>query len=187
MNFRFAQGATATALEGQLEELKHSLPAVVSPLPANKSSEERGPKFKDAHDLIIDKILERQASGKKFTHIEIALELGYTQAYFSLITGTQQFRARLAERQTALLDPTMVLEANDRLEALLNVSLDKVHNAVVAGSGGHEFALKVAEFGARAKGLGQKETNHNNTQQFVVMVPPKAESATAWVTEHAPR
>lgn len=187
MQFRFAQGAADEAVKAQLEELKTCLPAAVSPLPSNPSSDQRGPKFKDAHDLIIDKILEKQASGKKFTHIEIATELGYTQAYFSLITGTQQFRARLAERQTALLDPTMVLEANDRLEALLNVSLDKVHTAVVGGAGGHEFALKVAEFGARAQGMGQPKQATNNTQQFVVMVPPKAESATAWVTEHAPR
>lgn len=104
------------------------------------------------HDAIVDLILAEPAIEKQ----EIASRFGYSIKYVSIVTSSDAFRERLAQRKAQLVDPLIAASINDRMRALtersLEVLLDKVNqpSSTVDAS----LALQAAQLGAKGLNIG---------------------------------
>lgn len=135
-----------------------------------------------SHDAMIDFILANPMAAQG----QIASHFGYTQAWVSRIMNSDAFLARLAERKTELVDPTIVATIDEKLRALAAKSLDVVLDKLTV-SGSPDMALKALEVSTKALGFGARQQNLNLQQNFVVALPPKAASADEWALAHGPQ
>lgn len=133
-----------------------------------------------SHDAMIDLIIARP----EVSQGELALHFGYTQPWVSRVMNSDAFQARLAERKTELIDPTITATLDEKLRALAAKSLDVVLEKLTL-TNSVEVGLKAIEITTRALGYGARQQNVNLQQNFVVALPPKAESEQAWVNAHA--
>lgn len=138
-------------------------------------------RVKYTHDAMIDLIIQNPMVSQG----EIAGHFGYTQAWVSRILNSDAFQARLAERRTELIDPTIVATIEEKLRALASKSLDVVMDKLTVTPTG-DMALKALDITTKALGFGARQQNLNVQQNFVVALPPKAASAEQWVSAHGP-
>lgn len=138
-------------------------------------------RVKYSHDGMIDLILANPAISQN----DLARHFGYTAAWVSRVVNSDAFNARLAERKTEVIDPSLVLSIEEKLKAVasksLDVVLEKLHVAPTP-----DFALKAMEIATKAAGYGARQANVSVQQNFVVALPPKAASAEQWVSAHGP-
>lgn len=133
------------------------------------------------HDAMIDLIVANPSISQK----EIAAHFGFTQAWVSQVLGADAVRERLAARKAELIDPTILLSFDRRLESLAAQSMELLaENLQVHRSS--DTALKVLDITTRSLGYGAKAAVQV-TQNFVVAMPAKAVDGTAWVEGHKPR
>ena len=133
------------------------------------------------HDAMIDLLIANPAISQG----EVAKHFGYTQGWVSRITNSDAFQARLAERKTELVDPSIVATIDEKMRALASKSLDVVLEKLTVTQN-PDTALKALEITSKALGYGARQQNLNVQQNFVVALPPKAVDAESWVSAHGP-
>lgn len=137
-------------------------------------------RVKYTHDAMIDLIIAQPAISQG----ELAKHFGYTQSWVSRIMNSDAFLARLAQRKADIVDPQLVLSVDEKLRAVASRSLDKVLEKLEAAPS-FDQALAAVNVVSRALGYGARERNLNLQANFVVALPPKAESAEAWAGKYA--
>lgn len=139
-------------------------------------------RVKYTHDAMIDLIIANPA----LTQNELAKNFGYTVPWVSRIMNSDAFQARLAERKSELVDPSLVASIDEKLRALASKSLDVVLEKLTVTQSA-EMGLKALEISSKALGYGARQQNLNVQQNFVVALPPKAASAADWAAAHGPQ
>lgn len=109
-------------------------------------------KVRYSHDAMIDLIVENPWISQN----EIAAVFGYTAPWVSLIFSSDAFKERLTQRKEELIDPTIRASIEERLRSVVNRSLEVLAEKLSkpAGSVPDNLALRAAEMGAKALGLG---------------------------------
>ena len=74
------------------------------------------------HEAMIDLILQEPT----VTQVELAEVFGYSIGWVQTVLSSDSFRARLAERKAALVDPAIANSLNERLQTVAIKSLDLV-------------------------------------------------------------
>lgn len=134
------------------------------------------------HDAMIDLILAVPGISQG----EIAKQFGHTQAWVSRIFCSDAFQARLAERKTELLDPTIIASLEERMRGVTMQSLD-ILAAKLEATQSAEMALQTLGVTTKALGFGARVTGPQSVQNnFVVMVPEKSKSVSDWQAAHCP-
>lgn len=162
-------------IERELEWLKQS-----SPLQGTESAAAAIQRVHYTHDAMIDCILREP----KITQGKLAEFFGYTQAWVSRILNSDAFQARLAQRKSELVDPTLALTIDERLRALATKSLDVLQEKLELPSATFDMALETAKVATKALGYGARQNNLQVQQNFVVALPPKAPSASEWAEKY---
>lgn len=157
-------------------------PAQSAPLQGTTSAAGAIARVKYSHDAMIDLII----ADPRISQGQIAEAFGYTQAWVSRIMNSDAFLARMAQRKADLVDPTIVASIEEKLRALASVSLDVVLEKVQLTKN-PDLALSAAKLSTTALGFGARQQNVAIQQNFVVPLPPKAESAESWGAAFAPK
>jgi hypothetical protein len=154
---------------------------MATPLAVSETAKESGrgiQRVKYSHDAMIDLILQRPG----ITQNEVALYLGYSVGWTSSIMNSDAFQARLAERKTELVDPVIVKTIEERMETLAHQSLEIVQKKLQATEN-PDLAIKALELSTKALGMGARQQNITQQNNYVVALPPKAESESAWAKQ----
>lgn len=152
-----------------------------TPLQGTESAAGAIARVKYSHDAMIDLII----ASPMISQAAIAKHFGYTQPWVSRIFNSDAFQARLAERKTELVDPTIALTIDEKLKAVADKSLDVVLEKLNL-SPTFDMAVKAAELTSKALGYGARDRGGVVQNNFVVALPGKAESAQSWMERHAP-
>lgn len=129
-----------------------------------------------SHDAMIDLLMAEPG----ILQSKIAKVFGYTQAWVSRVINSDAFNARLAERKTEIIDPTIIMNFEERLQAMAGQSLDIVVEKLATTGGSFDNALKALEMSTKALGYGAKQQNVNVQQNFVVALPGKITDPNTW-------
>jgi predicted XRE-type DNA-binding protein len=135
-----------------------------------------------SHDAMIDEIIREPSISQN----QLAEMFGYTVPWVSRVMNSEAFQARLAERKGDIVDPSLILSIDEKLRALASVSLDVVLEKV-ATTRNPDLALNAAKLSTTALGYGARQQNVAIQQNFVVPLPPKADSAADWGQMYAPK
>lgn len=102
------------------------------------------------HDALIDLIIQNPT----WTQNQFAAEFGYTAGWLSNILASDAFQVKMAVRREEIVDPQIKASMKERFAALaiqsLKVLQDKLNSTDVSAT----VALRAAELGAKALGLG---------------------------------
>lgn len=135
------------------------------------------------HEAVIDWILAEPG----VTQREIAAEFGYTEAWMSIIIGSDAFKEKLAERKAQLTDPRIIASINERLDAVAKRSLDRIMDRLDSPVHG---SIKTADLVSIARlGVGDKNTRPAGptiqTNLYVVALPTPAKTAETWLSNRS--
>ena len=133
--------------EGLMRELQAAgLPAKSESAPTMGGLQ----KVRYTHEAMIDLIVANPWVSQN----QIAAHFGYTPAWISNVFASDAFQERLAARREEIVDPALKATLEERFRALvlrsLEVLQEKLNKPVVSDT----VALKAAELGAKALGLG---------------------------------
>ncbi len=103
-----------------------------------------------SHDAMIDLIITHPGISQK----DLAAHFGYTPAWVSAVFASDAFQAKLAKRREEIIDPEMRASLKERAEALYRRSLDILMEKLDKPAVSDNVALKAAELGAKALGIG---------------------------------
>lgn len=131
------------------------------------------------HDAVIDMILSRPGVSQR----ELAAHFGYTESWLSRVINSDAFLARLADRKKELIDPGILQSIDEKYKNLASTSLMVLQEKLEA-SKSVDLALKTAELATKALGYGARNTGVQINQQFVAVLPEKAESQNAWLAKY---
>jgi hypothetical protein len=139
-------------------------------------------KIRYSHDAMIDMIV----ANPWISQGELALNFGYTEGWVSQVIASDAFQARLAERKDALVDPYLRATIEERFRGLIARSLEILMRKLEqpAKEISDELALKALDIASKAAGYGAKGASVNVQANFVVAVPGKAPSTTAWAEKY---
>lgn len=127
------------------------------------------------HDALIDLMIAQPMVAKQ----DLAKHFGYTGAWISRVTNSEAFQARLAQRKSDIIDPSLVMSIEERLKAVTSQSLDIVMEKLEAAPS-LDSAMKVLEMSTKALGYGARQANVAVQQNFVVAMPQKVTNAHDW-------
>jgi hypothetical protein len=136
-------------------------------------------RVKYSHDAMIDLLIARP----EIKQGEIALQFGYTQAWVSRVMNSDAFLARLAQRKSDIVDPSIALTLDEKFRALADQSLDVIMEKLTVTKN-PDTALKALELTSKALGYGARQQNLNVQQNFVVAMPNKVQSPEDWAAMH---
>ncbi len=124
----------------------------------------RPTKLRYTHEAVIDQIVANPWVSQN----QLAAMFGYTPGWLSTVMGSDAFKAKLAERRGEMVDPALQMTLNERFNGLVEKSLAVLQEKLSqpALSIPNNLALRAAELGAKALGLGQP--NHSTV---VVAMP----------------
>lgn len=128
----------------------------------------RPTKLRYTHEAVIDMIIAEPGVSQG----KLAAMFGYTQGWLSTVMGSDAFKAKLAERRAEVVDPVLQMSLNERFSSMVEKSLEVLQEKLSqpALQVPDQLALRAAELGAKALGLGG-----NQTAQVVVMQPDHLE------------
>jgi hypothetical protein len=132
------------------------------------------------HDAMIDLLIQNP----KISQNDLAKTFGYSVAWVSRIMNSDAFNARLAERKSELVDPSILHTLEERFKALASTSMDILAEKLAAGRN-PDLALKALDLTTKALGYGARNTGVNLQQNFVVAIPSKAASPQAWAEKYS--
>jgi len=131
-----------------------------------------------SHDAMIDLLI----ANPMIQQGELAAAFGYSEPWVSRILRCDAFRERYAARRGELSDPLIMQTLEQRFEALVSQSLDKLQEKLALPNVQTDVVLKAAELGARALGYGARTAPTVNANvSFVVAMPPKAVNGEEWL------
>lgn len=136
-------------------------------------------RVKYSHDAMIDILI----ADPSISQGAIAQQFGYTQAWVSRVMNSDAFLARMAERKSDLVDPSIALTLDEKFRALANQSIDIVMEKL-AVTKNPDTALKALEMSSKALGYGARQQNLNLQQNFVVAMPQKHSTPESWAEQH---
>ena len=150
------------------------------PLAGTASAANAIARVKYTHDALIDAIIANPIRSQG----ELAQIFGYTQAWLSRIMNSDAFLARMAQRKADLVDPAIGFTIDEKLKALLDLSLDVVQEKLTLTRSA-DLALKAMPEMTKALGYGARQQNLNVQANFVVAIPAKVEDPHAWAAKHS--
>lgn len=135
-----------------------------------------------SHDALIDEIV----TNPSISQGALAAKFGYTAGWVSQVVNSDAFRERLAQRREDVVDPVLRMSLEERIRGAVDKSiqviLDKLETTPNINA-----AIRVLEHGSRALGYGARVNMPSvAVTTYVALVPPKSETAAAWVEAHAP-
>lgn len=141
----------------------------------------QGPKvLTNVHKAMADTILARP----DISTAELAEQYGISQGWTNLIINSVAFRRYIDKRRDEVINPIIVASTQERLEAVVNRSLDVIHEKLMKSPGevSDNLALRALELSSKAMGLGQAkaatvvvEANHlDNLAKRLVALRPRA-------------
>lgn len=136
-------------------------------------------RVKYSHDAMIDLLI----ANPEISQIAIAQQFGYTQPWVSRVMNSDAFLARLAQRKSDLVDPSIALTLDEKFRVLANQSLDVIIEKL-AVTKNPDTALKALELSSKALGYGARQQNLNVQQNFVVAMPQKQATPESWAEQH---
>lgn len=145
------------------------------PLKSTESAAGAIQRIKYTHDAMIDLIIANPGMKQG----QIAAHFGYTEPWVSRIFCSDAFQARLAERKTEIVDPTITASVKDRIEGLAMQSLEIISEKLAATKN-PDLAIKAFELSTKAAGYGARQSNVAVQQNFVVAIPNKIADPQAW-------
>lgn len=131
-----------------------------------------------SHDELIDEII-RDPKASKY---ELARRFGRGPAWIGQVMSSGMFQARLAERRTEIIDPALVATVEERLEAVARAATDVLLEASLTP----DQAIKALAEAVKGLGMGGAK-GPAVVQNFVAVVPQKADSFEEWARDHAPQ
>ncbi len=146
-----------------------------TPLQGTESAALAIDRVKYSHDAMIDLVITQPG----ITQNKIAEVFGYTAPWVSRIFNSDAFLARLAERKKDLVDPTILMSLDEKLNTLANQSAEILMDKLATVKN-PDTALKVLELTTKAMGYGARERNLSIQNNFVVAMPQKAATAEEW-------
>jgi len=102
------------------------------------------------HDAMIDAMIQDPAIKEG----ALAALFGYTPGWVSQVISSDAFKARLEQRKEELVDPRIRMTLNEKFQAAVNTSLDKLQEKLAAPQVSDELLLQSIALGAKALGLG---------------------------------
>lgn len=132
-----------------------------------------------SHDAVMDQLL----ANPMLTMKELATMFGFSAQWIRRVVNSDAFQARLAERKAQLIDPLITSSVEERMRAVVNLSLEILDEKLEA-TRDPKLAIKSLEVCQRAAGYGAKTTVEVNNS-FVVAMPEKAPSEEAWAAKYA--
>lgn len=150
-----------------------------APLQGTVSAANAIQRVKYTHDALIDMLI----ANPEVKQGELAQQFGYTQAWVSRVMNSDAFLARLAQRKSDLVDPSIALTLDEKFRALANQSLDVIMDKLQVTKN-PDTALKALELSSKALGYGARQQNLNVQQNFVVAMPQKVQSPEDWAAMH---
>jgi hypothetical protein len=133
-----------------------------------------------SHDSMIDVLIARPM----VTQREVARHFGYTESWISQVMSSDSFKKRFAERRDGLVDPMITKNLEHLFEGVGRLSLSVISENLEA-SRNPDLAIRALEITRKGLGLGNRD-NRPLIQNFVAMLPPKAESYAEWIGGYAP-
>lgn len=106
------------------------------------------------HDAMIELIIEKGSGPGGISQKEIAAHFGYTEGWISQVMASDAFQARMAARKDQIVDPALKATIEERFRALAIRSLEVLQQRLALSSVSDTVALRCAELGAKALGIG---------------------------------
>jgi hypothetical protein len=107
-------------------------------------------KLSYTHDALVDLIMQHP----EMTQNQLAARFGYTPGWISRVIASDAFQVALARRRDEIIDPAIKATIEERFKALVVQSLEVLMNKLSAPVVSDNVALRAAELGAKALGLG---------------------------------
>ena len=103
-----------------------------------------------SHDAMIDLIIQHPWLDQR----EIASHFGYSESWLSIVFSSDAFQAKLEKRRQEVVNPELVATLEERFRAITMRSLEVLQNKLSSPNPSDNVALRAAELGAKALGLG---------------------------------
>jgi len=140
----------------------------------------KGPKvLTNVHRAMVDTILARPS----VTTAELGELFGFSTAWVGLCIQSVPFKRQLERRRAEVINPIIIASTEERLQAVINRSLDVIHEKLLKNPDqvSDTLALRALEVSAKALGLGQAvtatvvvESNHlDNLAKRLVALRPR--------------
>lgn len=134
-------------------------------------------KVRYSHEAMIDVLITEPT----ITQNELAKRFGRSQGWISIVMGSDAFQGALAKRRDDIMNPEMVATLEERYRGLADQSL-RVLSEKLSATQNTDLALKSLEISGKALGFGARGPGTvNQTNNYVVALPPKAASAGEWL------
>lgn len=148
----------ADPLEALLAEVAPSEGATLSPAPPSAAPPtdnilKRGLNY--SHDSLIDLIIAHPGISQN----TLAAIIGYSASWISQVMSSDAFQARLAERRSELVDPTLIATVEEQFKGVVARSLEiiKAKLAKPPDQIPDNLALRSLEVSSRALGYGARD------------------------------
>lgn len=151
-----------------------------SPLEGTASAADAIARVHYSHDAMIDLMIANPA----VTQNALAKHFGYSVPWVSRIVNSDAFNARLAERKTEMVDPSILMSIEEKFKALADQSMAIVAEKL-AVTKDPKMAMEALELSSKALGYGARSANVQMQANFVVAMPQKAASTQAWVEKYS--
>lgn len=143
----------------------------------------KGPKvLTNVHRAMVDTILARP----DITMAELGDHYGISQSWTNMIVNSVAFKRQLEKRRDEVINPIIIASTEERLQAVVNRSLDVIHEKLnkSADQVSDTLALRALELSSKAMGMGQVkaatvviESNHlDNLAKRLVALRPRTTS-----------
>lgn len=136
-------------------------------------------KIRYNHDALIDLMI----ANPELTQKEMAVKLGRSTGWLTQVISSDMFKARLAERRAEIVDPVLTASVEERLDALASRSAQILLDRLDV-TPDTETALRALEISTKARGYGARDKGAVTQNNFVVVVPQKAEDSSSWADRH---
>lgn len=112
----------------------------------------RPPRMRYNHEAMVNLILMNPGIKQK----EIAIAMGYTEAWISSVINSDAFQALLAKRQADVVNPEITLTLRERATGVATRSMQVLMEKLAkpADAIADNFALRAFELSAKATGMG---------------------------------
>lgn len=109
-------------------------------------------KIRYTHEAMIDLIVADPSIAQN----TLAAHFGYSAAWISVVINTDMFQAKLAQRREEIVNPLIRASLEERFAAITQRSLEVLQEKLSQSSDKipDNLALRAAELGAKAKGVG---------------------------------
>lgn len=104
------------------------------------------------HDAMIDQLIANPWVHQN----DLAAYFGYTPAWVSIVINSDMFQAKLAQRRSEIVDPTLRLSLEERFKAVATRSLEVLQEKLSkdASAVPDNLVLRAVELSAKALGVG---------------------------------